>query len=236
MALKQLSSTRYHCQRVFWIIATPVFVIVGLQTLGGLMPGAWQYLAPTLLPLTLMLLWRFRIDPNARIPTLWHNILVVSTGLFTLSILLALLWEPFATREALSVNDYRFDVFVKLAVLSLPLLGTYVWAFTQRRNGPKPYPTAVTVPSKTVQTPEARAALRNTLLELMGQRAFEKVIPILKEQFQHDSERLENVITLEGIYNETKTQFLHELIDLEERNQRMARVNVGLLDLINDKL
>lgn len=232
MALKQLSSTRYHCQRVFWIIATPVFIIVGLQTLGGLMPGAWQYLTPTLLPLTLMLLWRFRIDPNARIPTLWHNVLVVSTGLFTLSILLALLWEPFATREALSVNDYRFAVFVKLAILSLPLLGTYVWAFTQRKNGPKAPPMVVPIPSKPVQTPEARAALRNTLLDLMGQRAFEKVIPILKDWFQHDSERLENVITLEGIYNETKTQFLHELIDLEERNQRMARVNAGLLDLV----
>lgn len=202
------------------------------------MPGAWQYLTPTLLPLTLMLLWRFRIDPNARIPTLWHNILVVGTGLFTLSILLALLWEPFATREALSVNDYRFGVFVKLAWLSIPLLGTYVWAFSLRKNAFKPQTTAVTAaPASAIaaQTPEARAALRNTLLELMGQRAFEKVIPILKEQFQHDSERLENVITLEGIYNETKTQFLHELIDLEERNQRMARVNVGLLDLINAK-
>ncbi len=241
MAWKLLSATRRACLRAGLAGTAAVLLLVFAQTVGGILAGivaqGWGWALLVLLP-ALLTLWASALlnrYPAKIIHPTAHQSLVWGSWAYQWFILLTLLAEPFATREALSIVEYLAQSLWWLLPMQALLLLGYWLVFYRKDLIFKPNEKIIldSAAQKAADSKEKGNLLQQQCFELVAANDLPGVFAKMKETFgKTGGSDFQESILLQGQFTALSKEKEMNMVDPGKAQIELNRIAMAVLNLV----
>ncbi len=241
MAWKLLSETRRGCLRASLLGTAVLMLLVIAQTVGGklagVIPQAWGWALLAALPTLLMLWFSAMLNryPAKIVHPTAHQGLIWGSWAYQVLILFTLLAEPFATREALSMQGYLAQSLWWLLPMQVLLLLGYWLVFYRKDLIFKPNEQIILdfAAKKAADSRTNGNLLQEQCFELLAVNDLPGVFAKMKEKFEKTGKSdFQESILLQGQFTALSREKQMNMVDPGKAQIELNRIAMAVMNLV----